>query len=124
MMTQYRPERLKGLLQAEISDIIRNSLKDPRVGFTSITTLEVSNDLRHVKAFVSVLGDATEQEATLTALNRAAGFIRSEVGKRITLRHTPEIIFRLDDSIAHGTHINALLRKLKLGETDGQKDGR
>ncbi len=123
-MTQYRPERLKGLLQAEISDIIRNSMKDPRIGFASITTLEVSNDLRHVKAFVSVLGDPSEQADTMEALNRAAGFIRTEVGKRITLRHTPEIIFRLDDSIAHGTHINALLRKLRLDEAEGKPDGR
>lgn len=123
-MTQYRPERLKGLLQAEISDIIHNSLKDPRVGFASITSVVVSNDLRHVKVFVSVLGDSSEQEATMQALDRAAGFIRTEVGRRISLRHTPEIIFRKDDSIAHGTHINAILRELRESERNGQDDGR
>lgn len=123
-MTQYRPERLKGLLQAELSDIIHNSLKDPRVGFASVTSVEVSNDLRHVKAFVSVLGESSEREATLEALNRAAGFIRTEIGRRISLRHTPEIIFRPDDSIAHGTHINSLLRQLRAEEQDGQRDGR
>ncbi len=115
-MTQFRPERLRGLLQAEISDIIRNELKDPRIGFASITSVEVSNDLRHVKAFVSVLGSDSEREDTLAALTKAAGFIRTEVGRRISLRHTPEIIFRPDDSIEHGTHINALLRKLEQEE--------
>lgn len=122
-MTQYRPERLKGLLQAEISDIIRNSIKDPRVGFASITSVEVSNDLRHVKVFVSVLGEPGEQSETLAALNRAAGFIRSEIGNRISLRHTPEIIFRPDDSIQHGTHINALLRKLQAEEGKDHEHG-
>jgi ribosome-binding factor A len=123
-MTQFRPERLKGLLQAEISDIIRNDVKDPRVGFASITSVEVSNDLRHVKVFVSVLGEPSEKEATLVALGRAAGFIRTEVGKRISLRHTPEIIFRLDNSIEHGTHINAILRKLQTEEHPGQNNGK
>lgn len=121
-MTQYRPERLKGLLQAEISDIIHNSIKDPRVGFASVTAVEVSNDLRHVKAFVSVLGDPSEREATLAALNRAAGYVRTEIGSRISLRHTPEIIFRSDESIEHGTHINTLLRKLQTEERNGQGD--
>lgn len=122
-MTQYRPERLKGLLQVEISDIIHNQIKDPRVGFASVTSVEISNDLRHVKVFVSVLGDPSEKEATLLTLNRAAGFVRTEVGSRISLRHTPEIIFRQDDSIEHGTHINSLLRKLKMEEQNGQGNG-
>lgn len=119
-MTQYRPERLKGLLQAEISDIIHTLIKDPRVGFASVTSVEVSNDLRHVKVFVSVLGDESEKEATLLALNRATGFVRTEVGSRISLRHTPEIIFRQDDSIEHGTRINSILRKLHTEEPNGQ----
>lgn len=112
-MTQYRAERLQGLLQTELSDIIRNSLKDPRVGFASITAVDVSKDLRHVKAFVSVMGQLAEQEETVATLNNAADYIRTEIGKRVRLRHTPEIIFRLDRSIEHGSHINALLRKLE-----------
>lgn len=117
-MARYRAERLRGVLQEELSDIIRTELKDPRVGFASITSMDVSGDLRHVKVYVSVMGSPTEQEETLTALNGAAGFIRTEVGKRITLRHTPEIIFRLDKSIEHGSHINALLRKLRQDEQE------
>ncbi len=112
-MTQYRAERLQGLMQAELSDIIHSSLKDPRVGFASVTAVDVSKDLRHVKAFVSVMGEQAEQEETLATLNNAADYIRTEIGKRIRLKHTPEIIFRLDKSIEHGSHINALLRKLE-----------
>lgn len=125
-MTQYRAERLQGLMQAELSDIIRVSLKDPRVGFVSVTAVDVSKDLRHVKAFVSVMGEQAEQEETLATLNNAADYIRTEIGKRIRLKHTPEIIFRLDKSIEHGSHINALLRKLEQeqdvnrGPQDGQ----
>ncbi|MGI6343723.1 MAG: 30S ribosome-binding factor RbfA [Bacillota bacterium] len=119
-MSQYRPERFRELLKTEISDIIQNSIKDPRVGFASITSVEVSNDLRHAKVYVSVLGTEQEKQDTLTALNRAAGFVRSEVGKRISLRHTPEILFRPDSSIEHGAHINAILRQLK--ETEGKRD--
>ncbi|NLY54265.1 MAG: 30S ribosome-binding factor RbfA [Firmicutes bacterium] len=122
-MTQYRVERLQGVIQAELSDIIRTSLKDPRVGFVSVTGVEVSNDLRHAKAFVSVMGDQSEQEETLATLNRAAGFIRSEIGKRIRLRHCPEIIFRLDKSIEHGSNINALLRKLQSGAGKDVQNG-
>ena len=106
-MTQYRAERLQGLMQAELSDIIHSSLKDPRVGFASVTAVDVSKDLRHVKAFVSVMGEQAEQEETLATLNNAADYIRTEIGKRIRLKHTP------DKSIEHGSHINALLRKLE-----------
>ncbi len=120
-MTQYRAERLQGLLQKELSDIIHSSLKDPRVGFVSVTAVEVSRDLRHVKAFVSVMGNQGEQEETVAVLNKAADYIRTEIGKRVRLRHTPEIIFRLDRSIEHGTHINALLRRLE--EEEGAKRG-
>lgn len=122
-MTQFRAERLQGLMQAELSDIIRGSLKDPRVGFASVTAVEVSKDLRHVKAFISVMGDQSEKEETLATLNGAADFIRTEIGKRIRLRHTPEIIFRLDKSIEHGSHINALLRQLEEETKRGSQDG-
>lgn len=111
-MSQFRSERLKGQLKEELSDIIRG-MKDPRIGFVSITSLELSGDLRHVKAFVSVMGTEEEQKATLKALDNAAGFVRSEIGRRVQLRHTPEVIFRLDDSIVHGAHINKLLKDLE-----------
>lgn len=114
-MSQYRLARLKGQFKEEVSDILRN-MKDPRIGFVSVTSLEVSGDHRHVKAFVSILGSEEEQQATMKALETATGFIRSEMGRRIQLRHTPEIIFRLDDSIEHGAHINKLLKDIERNE--------
>lgn len=115
-MSQYRLARLKGQFKEEVSDILRN-MKDPRIGFVSVTSLEISGDHRHVKAFVSVLGSDEEQQATMKALENATGFIRSEMGRRIQLRHTPEIIFRLDDSIEHGAHINKLLKDIERKES-------
>jgi len=114
-MSQFRTERIKGQIKEEMSAIIRE-MKDPRIGFVSITGLELSGDHRHVKAFVSVLGSEEERKDTLKALDNATGYVRSEIGKRVQLRYTPEIIFRLDASIEHGAHINKLLKDLERGE--------
>ncbi|HEY8418597.1 MAG TPA: 30S ribosome-binding factor RbfA [Limnochordales bacterium] len=112
-----RSQRLREELKRECSDILRK-MKDPRIGFVSVTDAEISQDLRHVKIFVSVFGDAEEKERTLAALEHARGFVRTEIGKRIRLRHTPEIVFRLDDSIERGHRINTLLRSV-VGEQRG-----
>jgi len=104
-----RKERLREELRREASDILRK-MKDPRVGFVSVTDVEVSQDLRHVKVFVSIFGSDEDKERTLEALEHARGFVRTEIGRRIRLRHTPEIHFRLDESIERGHRINALLR--------------
>ncbi|MBT9135273.1 MAG: Ribosome-binding factor A [Firmicutes bacterium] len=111
-MPQFRTERIKGQLKEELSDILR-LLKDPRLGFATITSVELSGDHRHVKAFVSVFGTDEEKKDTLKALESATGFIRTEVGKRIKMRHTPEVIFRIDESIEHGAHINKLLKDIE-----------
>ncbi|MBS3939242.1 MAG: 30S ribosome-binding factor RbfA [Peptococcaceae bacterium] len=111
-MPQFRTERIKGQLKEELSDILR-LLKDPRLGFATITSVEISGDHRHVKAFVSVFGTDEEKKDTLKALESATGFIRTEVGKRIKMRHTPEVIFRIDESIEHGAHINKLLKDIE-----------
>lgn len=115
----YRPERLSEAIKKEISDIIRNEIKDPRIGFASVTSVEVSNDLRHAKIFVSVFGPDEEKKATLKALERAKGFIRSELGQRIRLRYTPELVFYLDSSIGHGARVMELLRTVQ-NEREGQ----
>ncbi len=106
-----RSERIREEFKREISDILRK-MKDPRIGFVSVTDVELSRDLRHAKVFVSIFGDEAEKENTLAALLHAQGFIRSELGRRIRLRHTPEITFRLDDSIERGDRINRLLRSV------------
>lgn len=115
-MSPTRVERLQEQLKVEISDILHKQVKDPRIGFVSITYVEVSHDLRHVKVFVSVMGDDTAKAQTMAGLEKATGFIRTEVGSRIRLRHTPEIAFRLDESIEHGSRILQLLAKTKAEE--------
>ncbi len=112
-MTRQRPQRLGELLKEEISDILLREVKDPRIGFVSVTDVEVSGDLKHAKVFVSVYGDEKEQQDTMKGLDTATGYIRKLIGERITVYHTPEIVFRYDNSIEHGAHISELLEKIK-----------
>lgn len=111
-MTYQRAQRVAEQIKHETAEIIRNELKDPRLGFVTVTTVEVSNDLRHVKIFISVLGDEQSKQQSMTALNNAAGFVRKELGQRVKLRYTPEVLFRLDASIEHGVKIQKLLNEM------------
>jgi ribosome-binding factor A len=106
-----RSDRVSGELVKELSQIIQQEMKDPRLGFVSITRVEVAKDLRHANVFVSVMGSETEKEKTLKALTSGAGFIRTLVSKRMKMRVTPDFSFKLDDSIEHGARIQELLRK-------------
>ncbi|MCR6545896.1 30S ribosome-binding factor RbfA [Dehalobacterium formicoaceticum] len=108
-MVQYRSGRLSEEFKKEIADIIKNDVKDPRVGFVSVVFVEVSGDIRHAKVFVSVLGGEKAVQDSMAALKSASGFIRREISKRIQLRYTPEITFVYDDSIAHGVKISKIL---------------
>ena len=121
-MSMHRPGRLKEAMKEEISDIIRKEMKDPRIGeLTTITGVEVTKDLRHAKVYVSVFGDKKKQEDAIRALQSAAGFIRTELARRIRLRHTPELTFHLDTSIAHGARISELINRVK--SQDEQEEG-
>ncbi|MCG8513161.1 MAG: 30S ribosome-binding factor RbfA [Halanaerobiales bacterium] len=112
-MTKQRAQRLSELLKKEISEIILREVKDPRIGFVSVTGIDVSGDLRHAKVFVSVYGNKQERSDTMAGLEKATGFIRKLLAERINVYHTPELLFRYDDSIQHGVHINELLEKVK-----------
>ena len=107
-----RREKLQELFKEEASAILQRQLRDPRIGFVSVTEVELSADLRHAKIFVSVLGDEEAKRRTMEALDRAAGFVRSELGRRVTLRYMPEVFFRLDESIERGTRVVALLHEV------------
>lgn len=120
-MTPMRAERLAEVIRAEASAIIQRGLKDPGIGFVSITDVVVSGDLRHAKIFVSVLGDEEAKRQTMAALERAKGYVRSELGSRIAVRFVPEILFRLDESIERGTRISSLLRKVTEEEPSGPR---
>lgn len=113
-MSENRIRRVAGQMKKDLSQIIIKQIKDPRVSaMTSITDVQLSRDLRHASIYVSIYGSDSEKEETLQTLVRASGFIRSEVGRRIRLRYTPEINFYLDNSIEYGAHIEKVLKSLK-----------
>lgn len=107
----HRQEKLGELFAAELSDLLRTRVKDPRVGFASITHVEVSGDYRHAKIYVSVMGSDEERDNTMKALKHATGFLRHELASRIVLRYMPEIVFKLDTSIEQGSRILDLIRE-------------
>lgn len=111
MPNPHRQEKLGELFAAELSDLLRTRVKDPRVGFASITHVEVSGDYRHAKIYVSVMGSDEERANTIKALKHASGFLRHELASRITLRYMPEIVFKLDTSIEQGSRILELIRE-------------
>ncbi|HYK85187.1 MAG TPA: 30S ribosome-binding factor RbfA [Ktedonobacteraceae bacterium] len=112
----HRQEKLGELIAVELSDLLRTRMKDPRVGFASITHVEVSGDLRHAKIFVSVMGSEEERVATMRALKHATGFLRHELAGRIVLRYMPELVFKLDNSIAEGARILELIHQIEQEE--------
>ncbi|MCL6446674.1 MAG: 30S ribosome-binding factor RbfA [Armatimonadetes bacterium] len=109
----YRPERLAEAIKKEVSDLLFHEMKDPRIGFVTITAVEVAPDLRTAKIYASVYGSPEEQRAAIEALQKARGFIRGELGRRIRLRYTPEITFKFDPSIARGARVMELLEEIK-----------
>lgn len=113
MPNTYRQEKLGELIAAELSELIRTRLKDPRVGFTSITRVEVSGDYRHAKVYVSVMGTPEEQTETMKGLQHATSFLRHELAGRLTLRYMPEIAFKLDHSLEKGAQILALIQQVE-----------
>lgn len=112
-MGRYRrADSVEGLVRREVSDIIRSRVKDPRIGFVTVTAVRMPDDLRYARIYVSILGDESERGESLRVLERASGFIRGELGRRIRMRHVPEIEFRYDNSIEYGTRIDEILRNL------------
>lgn len=110
-----RSERLGELILAEVSDLLARHIKDPRIGFVTFTRVEVSDDLRHAKVFVSTLGSAPDKARTLQGLASASGYMRRHLGRALHLRYTPELTFVLDESLEHGAKIAQLLRQLHAG---------
>ncbi|ASS65673.1 MULTISPECIES: 30S ribosome-binding factor RbfA [Paenibacillus] len=108
-MAKIRVGRVGEQIKKELSQIIQAELKDPRIGFITVTGVEVTNDMSQARVYLSVLGSDDQKEETLKALARGTGFIRSELGKRIRLRHTPELLFKFDSSIEYGSRIESLL---------------
>lgn len=114
-MANYRGGRINEEAKREVSNIIQNEIKDPRLtAMVSVTDVKVTRDLRYAKVFVSIFGKNDEEKNnTFVALKNASGYIRKEIGQRINLRYNPQIIFELDDSINYGMHIEELIQRVK-----------
>lgn len=105
-----RIDRISEEIKKEISNIIQNELKDPRLPqVISITSVNTTKDLRYAKVYVSVLGNEEEKKNAMDALKSASGFIRREIGHRVQLRYTPEVLFELDNSIERGVYLTKLI---------------
>jgi ribosome-binding factor A len=111
-VTRIRVQRVAEQMKKEIADIIRTDVKDPGLGFTTVTHVEVAGDLQHAKVYVSVLGDKEAKQRTMEALTRATGYIRGEVSRRLRMRITPEMVFKLDESGEYSAHIQSVLKKI------------
>lgn len=111
-----KQKRLEGTIRKNISDIIQFGLKDPNVGFVTITDVHVSNDHSFAKVFVTFLGKDARAQAGLKALNRAKGFIRSELSQRLDIRRTPDLIFVLDETEMKARHIDEIIHNLHVDE--------
>ena len=115
-MAKIRTGRVAEQIKKELSQLIQTELKDPRIGFVTVTGVDLTNDLSQAKVYLSVLGDEEQKEGSLKALEKGKGYLRSELGKRIQLRHTPELIFKFDESIEYGSRIEKLLGDLDKNE--------
>ncbi len=116
-----RSIRVSDLIKDEVADIIMHRLKDPRLGFITVTETRVSNDLRHAKIFVSVLEDEKKDES-LKILISSARFIRSELAQRVKIKFIPELVFKLDASIEYSAKINKMLNNIKSSTPPSHDD--
>lgn len=112
MQPYKRTQRLNILLREEIADLIMKKVKDPRIGFVTVTDVEISSDLKTAKVFISIMND-DDIDVSIEILNSARGFIRSELSKRVRLKYIPALEFKFDRSIRHGIRIDELLREIK-----------
>ena len=121
-MEGKRSEKVADLIQKEISQMLVKSIKDPRIGFVTITKVTVSDDCRFAKVFFSVAGTLEERESSGKGLESAKGYVRKELGRRLRLRYTPEIVFQFDPSIEYAIHMEEIIRNIHRGkEPDGEE---
>lgn len=115
-MSRQRAEKLAQLLKEEISRIFREELDDPRVGFTTITRVQVTNNLQHATVFVSIFGDEEEKETSIKAIKEAKGFIKNIISDVIYLRFMPDITFKLDESPEYSVYIDRKIDEVRQND--------
>lgn len=112
-MQGKRTERLGGQIQQEISDIISRKVKDPRLGFVTVTGVKMSPDLRYATVYITVMGVDEDADRSMTCLASASSFIRHELGGRLHVKHIPELRFHIDEAALRGRRIDSILREIK-----------
>lgn len=112
-MEGKRSEKVADLIQKEISGMLLKNLKDPRIGFVTITRVAVSQDYRSAKVYFSVMGNLEDRNRSAEGLNSAKGYVRRELGRRLGLRYTPEIVFQFDPSIEYAIHMEEVIHHLQ-----------
>lgn len=110
MTAKFRARRVGDQMRAVLAELVQREVQDPGVGFVTVTEVRMSSDLQYATVFISVMGDGDSETQSLASLRRAAPFLRSEVGKRLRLRHTPELRIQLDQTLAQSDRIEELLR--------------
>ena len=117
-----RTDRLDSQIRQELMDLLQREMKDPRLGFATITRVETARDLGHARVWVSVLGTDAERERTMSALRVATPWLRRKLGERLSLRHVPELTVREDYSIASGDRVLQIIRELDPTPVDHAPD--
>jgi ribosome-binding factor A len=117
-MARIRVSRVGEQIKKELSQIIQHEIKDPRIGFVTVTGVEMSGDLQIAKVYVSVMGKAEERQETLAGLEKATGYMRKEIGRRIQMRYVPELIFEIDQTLDHSEEIHRLLDEVHKEQGD------
>lgn len=117
-MASTRQNKVRQLLKQEVSDIIRREIKDPRLGFLTVTDAEITADLKHSKVYVTILGDEQERKQSMDVLKHAQHFIRQEFGKRVRMKILPDIQFFYDESVDRGVRIFELLEEIKRDDQE------
>ena len=112
-MAGQRMRRVNEAVREVLSEAIAEGLKDPRIGFVTVTSVETTADLRQARVFVSVLGGDKEKQDTLAGLERSRGYLQSLIGRQLTLKRTPQLTFVRDESIDYGFHIEKLLKDIE-----------
>ncbi|HTR19578.1 MAG TPA: 30S ribosome-binding factor RbfA [Gemmatimonadales bacterium] len=112
----HRPERVGELIRQTVAEFLTSNVRDPRIGFVTVTGVDVSADLSHANVSVSVMGEEAEKERSLEGLASAAKFLRSQLSRELPLRTSPELHFRLDRGLEHAQRIDRVLKELKESE--------
>lgn len=122
-MGNVRVDRMQEFIKQELSQIVLQEMKDPRIGFITVTKVIVSGDLRIATVFISVLGDTEKRKTTIKALEKAAGFLRSELARRMKVRFAPQLLIKLDENLDYSLHVNKLLEGVVVETTEEEAEG-